>query len=46
MPVKVADRDDTGCADANKPVLLIFKLNYTLTIAKWSSFEQFIKFNQ
>jgi hypothetical protein len=28
------------------PVLLIFKLNYTLTIAKWLSFEQFIKFNQ
>ena len=46
MPVKVADRYDTGCADANKPVLLIIKLNYTLTIAKWSSFEQFIKFNQ
>jgi len=37
MPVKVADRYDTGCVDANKPVLLIFKLNYILKMAEMSS---------
>ena len=31
MPVKVADRDDTGCADANLTgSLLIFNNNYKL----------------
>ena len=37
MPVKVADRDDTGCADANLTGLLIFNFYYTLKVAEWSS---------
>jgi len=38
MPVKVADRDDTGCADANLTgSLLIFKLKYILKMAEMSS---------
>ena len=37
MPVKVADRCDTGCADANKPVLLIFNNYYTGILAMSST---------